>query len=79
MSASNAALFFGVHPHRVQPGIWRVACRLCGVTGREHVPKIGPNGGRKEIGKEVREHALWHVEQAMEEHRDRCLAQQEPS
>lgn len=72
MNLNDAALFFRIGQHKVQSGVYRVRCELCGVTGRESVPKIGPNCDAREVKKEVRDHARYHVEKALEEHRDQA-------
>lgn len=78
MNMNDAALFFGISKARIQPRVFRVSCRLCGVTGREHSPRIaGGNSDSAGIAKAIREHAREHIEKAIEEHRDRLLAEVE--
>jgi hypothetical protein len=76
VNLTGAALFFKIGKRRIQPGVYRLKCPLCGITGREHVPKLGANYTAGEADKAVRAHAGVHVERALEEHLERCLEKQ---
>ncbi len=75
MNLNDLALFLKISAHRVQPKVYRIRCLACGVTGREHVPKIGTNYNTLESKKRVREHAEEHLEFALEDHRKRMMAE----
>ena len=71
VTLEGVKLALGIDRHRVHPGIWRVSCKACGVTGREHGAKIGTNGDATAIRAAMKEHAAEHLEQALDEHRAR--------
>lgn len=69
----GVGLFFGISECRLETGTYRVCCQLCGVKGNEREPKIGKDSTLKEVRKEARNHTAWHLEKAVEEHRERLL------
>ncbi len=74
LDMTGIGLFFGISECRLpSTGVYRVCCQLCGVRGNEREPKLGESSTLKEVRKEARNHTAWHLERAVEEHRERLL------